>query len=563
MLGGVNERRVGNERAGAGWRSVDPSAEPGRATVMGLGRFGGGLGATKYLAGLGWDVVVTDLAGEAELAEPVAALAGEVRSGAVELRLDGHNVADFTDTDLVVANPAVPRPWENRYLRAAEAAGVRITTEMRMGLERLDPGGFAGGGGDEGDGAGEGAEATVGAAGPMVLAVTGTAGKSTTAAMAADALAGTGRRVALVGNIGRSLLDETLKRSALEFLVVEVSSAQLHWLGEGVGYGGARGWRPGVAAVTSFAPNHLDWHGELEHYHACKRRLIEPRRREWAGGGRSARGGAGGRPGVVVLGPGLEGWAASAVGERVGVGVGEGPRVVLVDDETVERVGRLATPGRHNRANAAAARAMVLAGLEMEAARRDGTRGANVAAGATVATDADVEAVDSALRGFAGLPHRLRLIHEGNGWRAYDDSKCTTPEGAALAVSAFEEAGEVGAERVVLIAGGYDKGVELGPMVAAAARCGAVLTIGATGERLAAAVNAAGGRARYVERLERAVEVGIGLVDEWRGGVVLLSPGCASWDQFVNYVERGEVFGEATERWVREETKRRRDEETE
>src|SRR5436305_1141575 len=98
-----------------------------RVTVMGLGRFGGGIGVTRFLAAQGADVLVTDTAPATDLADSVANISDLVDRGAVKLRLGEHNVSDFTATDLVVANPAVPKPWDNRFLRSAEAAGVPIT----------------------------------------------------------------------------------------------------------------------------------------------------------------------------------------------------------------------------------------------------------------------------------------------------------------------------------------------------------------------------------------------------------------------------------------------------
>src|SRR6266550_4399284 len=108
-----------------------------RVTVMGLGRFGGGLGVARFLAAQGADVLVTDQEPEEKLRDAVAKLRELIDTGAVRLRLGGHNVSDFTTCDLVVANPAVTRPWENRFLRAAGAAGIPITTEIELTVERL------------------------------------------------------------------------------------------------------------------------------------------------------------------------------------------------------------------------------------------------------------------------------------------------------------------------------------------------------------------------------------------------------------------------------------------
>ncbi|MCR9217918.1 MAG: UDP-N-acetylmuramoyl-L-alanine--D-glutamate ligase, partial [bacterium] len=85
-----------------------------RVTVMGLGRFGGGLAVTRFLVESGADVLVTDLADEDSLAKSLQSLRPLIDSGAVRLRLGEHNVSDFTTRDLIVANPAVPKPWANR-----------------------------------------------------------------------------------------------------------------------------------------------------------------------------------------------------------------------------------------------------------------------------------------------------------------------------------------------------------------------------------------------------------------------------------------------------------------
>jgi UDP-N-acetylmuramoylalanine--D-glutamate ligase len=124
--------------------------------------------------------------------------------------------------------------------------------------------------------------------------------------------------------------------------------------------------------------------------------------------------------------------------------------------------------------------------------------------------------------------------------RAFNDSKSTTPESAALAIAAFDEDGEVGARAVHLICGGYDKKVDLGPMVGPAAACASVSTIGATGPGLAAAICGAGGRAESCGTLD--VAVARALSRARPGEVVVLSPGCASWDQFAHFEARGEEF---------------------
>lgn len=433
-----------------------------RVTVMGLGRFGGGVGVTRHLVSRGADVLVTDLEPAEKLGESIARIDDLVHSGRVTLRLGEHNVSDFTTCDLVVANPAVARPWENRFLRAAEAAGIPITTEIQLAVEALP-------------------ERVV------VAAITGSAGKSTTSALVhhiLGAIAGSteGWRAHLGGNIGGSLLDRLESIRAGDVVVLELSSFQLHWL---------RGFGPDVAAVTNLDANHLDWHVTLEHYRASKLRILEGQR---AGS-------------VAVLGPGVRDWP-TARGVR---------RVELEPGASIDG---LLIPGAHNELNAA---------MALEVCRGVcGVKGIGFEEG--LAT--------RAARTFAGLPHRLRHVATIAGVRFYDDSKSTTPQATMLALDAFpDERERVFGGGVHLIAGGYDKGQDLAPIVLAAPELKGMYTIGVTGEWLA---KAAGTHALACGTLEVAMERVRERVGA--GDVVLLSPGCASWDQFENYEKRGERF---------------------
>jgi len=421
-----------------------------RAVVMGLGRFGGGAGAARWLAEQGADVLVTDLAGADQLASGLDAIADLVRSGTVTLRLGEHNVSDFTDADLVIANPGVPRPWENRFLRAAAAAGACVTTEIGLLVHRLP-------------------------ARTRTIGVTGTAGKSTTVSMVAHVLRAAGHPVHLGGNIGGSLLSELGRITPDAWVVLELSSAQLHWIA---------GWSPHVAIVTNVASNHVDWHGTQMHYEASKRRIVASQQ---AGD-------------AALLGPGAEGWALPEGVERLRPASTSGLHLRI--------------PGDHNVDNAAMAiGACERAGVDPGFARR-------------------------ALADFPGLPHRLQVVAEHDGVRFVNDSKSTTPEAAALAIHAFDPA------RVRLIAGGYDKRIDLSPLADAARACASVHPIGATAPDLAAATGAT-----PCDTLDAAFAAATALACE--GDVILLSPGCASWDQFANYEERGRRFEELTRAWTR------------
>jgi UDP-N-acetylmuramoylalanine--D-glutamate ligase len=212
----------------------------------------------------------------------------------------------------------------------------------------------------------------------------------------------------------------------------------------------------------------------------------------------------------------------------------------------------LSVPGAHNHANAQAAWAAV---RELGVPRSQ-------AAGA--------------LKEFAGLPHRLQFVAERDGVRYFNDSKCTTPGGAIVALEAFAP------RQAVIIVGGYDKGADFGKMGAAlAARAKAVIAMGATRDKIVAATQSAMSRSgiqpsqperplrrsRLPARQERsdragesakyarptilpAIELAPDLASAVaaarhlasRGDVVLLSPACASYDMFTNYEERGDLF---------------------
>lgn len=141
------------------------------------------------------------------------------------------------------------------------------------------------------------------------------------------------------------------------------------------------------------------------------------------------------------------------------------------------------------------------------------------------------------LRDFPGLPHRLQFVLEHNGVRYYNDSKCTTPEAAELAIRSFDP----GSAHIIL--GGYDKGSDLKPLAGfASEQCAGIYTIGVTGEVIRTAAEAASAAAEVVGCGDLDTAVRDAVKRAKPGQVVLLSPACASWDQFDNYERRGERF---------------------
>lgn len=423
-----------------------------RVVVMGLGRFGGGVGVSRFLVEQGAQVLVTDTASEEDLRQSVAQLVGLP----IRFRLGGHDEADFRDADLIVVNPAVD-PRGNRYLLAAADAGVSTTTEIRLAVERLNR--------------------------SRTIGITGTAGKSTTTAMIGHALieaCGEGR-VHVGGNLGGSLLPHLRTIAQDHWVVLELSSFMLETLGE---------WSPHIAVVTNLSDNHLDRHETMSAYAAAKQHILSHQ-----------------APGDhAVLGDSVASWASLT----------KGTVTIVASPCEID----LLIPGRHNRLNAGYARA------------------------ACLAAGVPAPAVELALRSFAGLPHRLQCVADHNGVRFFNDSKSTTPESARLALDVFEPG------TVHAILGGYDKKSDLAPFARyAAERCAAIYTIGQTGPAVAAAAHSVAGHCAIhpCGELDQAVRSAIEQAKA--GQVVLLSPACASWDQFEHFEARGRAFAEAVLRY--------------
>lgn len=448
---------------------ASPIADGMTVTVMGIGRFGGGAGVVRHLLDRGCRVIATDLLDEAALAEALVALRSHPAADRLELRLGRHETRDFTDTDLVVANPAVPRPSESVFLNAARERGVPITTEIRLAVDALPKRRFVG--------------------------VTGSSGKSSTASMIHHALEHLGVPTALGGNIGGSLLDEAPTIADRAWVVLELSSFMLHWLGED-----RRPWSPHLAVLTNLSPNHLDWHGDLPSYvraksgilaHRADARLLTAFHREHLNAAEIMAAAAG------------DWWTAPArETERHWDGI---------DAEAID----LKVLGSHQRRNARLALAAVKAILEIDA------------------IDHEREKLHRSLGEFAGLPHRLQLLPPMRGMssvRFVDDSKSTTPEATLLAIEALDDP-----SRVHLIAGGADKGVDLAAIRAQASSLAGLYAIGTVSTSLVE-----GEQSRLSGTLRQAIDDALPRLRP--GDTLLLSPGCASWDQFSDYRERGKAF---------------------
>lgn len=421
-----------------------------RVVVAGLGRFGGGTAVTRWLVEQGARVLVTDTASAEALEESL----GEISDlQGIEYRLGEHREEDFRSADLVVASPAVPP--QSKYLAAARAAGVPVSTEIRLFIERCPA---------------------------RIVGITGTKGKSTTTALLGLMLARR-HRTHVGGNIGKSLLATLPQIQKDDLVVLELSSFMLEYLEEAQ-------WSPHVAVVTMIAEDHIDRHGDFARYIEAKKNIVRFQK----------------PTDIAVLNETCPDFAKFAAAT---------PARVIAYGRNDARAFTLKLPGAHNQTNAQAAFA------------------------AAHALDVTWEDAQDAIRDFAGLPHRLELVHEHNGVKFYNDSIATIPIAAVTALESFPP------KTVLQIVGGYYKKVPLTPMYAPLIeRAKAVLCIGQAGDMIAGALEQSSktGGADIYRCGDLKTAMAIAKANASAGDVVLLSPGCASFGEFKNFQERGEIF---------------------
>ena len=376
---------------------------------------------------------------------------------------------------------------------------------------------------------------------PQVLAITGTNGKTTTAAMTALLVERAGRRVALAGNIGPTMLDTLAaaldgdEAQCPEVWVLELSSFQL---------AGVRDFEPSAAALLNLSQDHLDWHGTMADYAAAKARIFgreallvinrdDPQVEALVPAPTPAKGRVKVSP-RSVLRFGLDApRRAGDFGLVVENGMAWLVRALPIDDSFKARKGdeaaeihlqrlmpadALRLRGRHNAANALAALALA------------------------TAIGCPLAPMLHGLREYAGEPHRLQPVGRVGEVEAYDDSKGTNVGATVAALNGL--GADKAPARLIVILGGDGKGQDFKPLAAPLARhARAVATIG----RDAAAVEA------VIEGLPIQRHATLEAAVAWcfeqaqSGDAVLLSPACASLDMFKNYAHRAEVFVQAVQ----------------
>ena len=335
-----------------------------------------------------------------------------------------------------------------------------------------------------------------------ILSVTGSDGKTTTTTLIAKLLEAAGKKVYVGGNIGRPLLDQAEKMAPSDYAVLELSSFQLMTLRKS----------PQIAVVTNLAPNHLDIHKDMDEYVAAKENIFRYQTPE----------------DTIVLNwdnDYTRAFAEKAKGQvqrfsrlqRLETGVCCQDGVIFRDGQPMLRREEILLPGEHNVENYMAAICAV-EGLVPDAAVRE------------------------VARGFGGVEHRIELVREKDGVRYYNDSIASSPSRTIAGLRSFSE-------KVILIAGGYDKHIPydvLGPEIVQHVK--RLVLTGATAEKIRAAVLVAPDYRPGMPEIEQhdsfAEAVRAAAAAAESGDVVLLSPASASFDQFKNFMQRGDAFKE-------------------
>ena len=330
-----------------------------------------------------------------------------------------------------------------------------------------------------------------------ILAITGSDGKTTTTTLVSEMLKAAGKTVWVGGNIGTPLLPRVREMRASDFAVVELSSFQLMDMKRS----------PHVAVVTNLAPNHLDVHKDMEEYVEAKKNIFRFQ----------------GKDDILIVNADneitapLRGNGATKTFSRQG----KNANVMLAGD-TICRDGQpvldkkdILIPGEHNVENYMAA----------------------IAAVQGLVGDKTIRQV---AKTFGGVEHRIELVRIKDGVRFYNDSIASSPSRTIAGLRSFPE-------KVLLIAGGYDKHIPydvLGPEI-----CSHVKKLylgGATGQKIRAAVENCPeykpGAPEIVDCGDFASAVKAAAAGAVSGDVVLMSPASAAFDQFKNFMVRGEFF---------------------
>lgn len=451
-----------------------PPASMPLAHIIGLGQ--SGIAAARLLHRQGWQVCISDSSTGATLRDRQQQLQAEGMAVLLGYRFDLTTLAAQGQSrpDRLVISPGVP--WQLPSLVEARNQGIEMFGEMELAWRSLHPYPWVG--------------------------ITGTNGKTTTTALTAAIFQAAGLAAPACGNIGYSACDLALSGQPLDWVIAEISSYQLE---------SAPAIAPRIGVWTTFTPDHLNRHGNLECYREVKALLLQQSAQQilnaddpylrqmlcdrWPHAWWTSTSGPAHLPGGLERGVYLE------------------ANTVMVQGQPLLEAHTLRMPGDHNRQNLLMAVTVAhLAGIHPSA-------------------------IAQAIANFPGVPHRLEHLLTWRGIDFINDSKATNYDAAQTGLAAVKGP-------VILIAGGDPKiGDDQSWIETIHAKAAAVLLIGAAAPSFAQRLE----QTHYtqheiVETLDRAVLRAATLAEKHQAAVVLLSPACASYDQYANFEQRGDHF---------------------
>ncbi len=463
-----------------------------RITVMGIGLHGGGVGIIKFLAAQGAKVLATDSRSANELKESLEILKGLP----VEYVLGRHRLKDFTETDMVIKNPAVRE--DSEFLKAASDKNVTIESDIGIFLE-LCP--------------------------APIIGVTGTKGKSTTAALLAQILGSHFPQVILAGNIRSSVLEKLPEITKDTVVVLELSSWQL---------ADAQNHKksPYVAVITNILADHLNRYATFQDYIEDKKLIFKFQKdKDYLF--------------LNYMSPILKEISHEVI-SRIYFYSADGESLLKDDLPQLNQKARLGAYRKGRKIYYGAAKEEICSLRDIKLIGEHNL--SNVLAAISVADLYNVprEKIKMILRQFKGLEGRLQMVNRIAGIRYINDTTATTPDAAMAALEAVTEQMKMENKKggIVLIAGGADKNIdfkELGKAIIQKCKTVILLEGTATG-KLEKEIE---GRIpiKKTDSMKKAVLLAAKAAEA--GDIVLLSPGCASFGLFRHEFERGKFFNEA------------------
>ncbi|GMB08553.1 UDP-N-acetylmuramoylalanine--D-glutamate ligase [Thermolongibacillus altinsuensis] len=330
-----------------------------------------------------------------------------------------------------------------------------------------------------------------------IIGITGSNGKTTTTTLIYEMLQAAKRRPLIAGNIGTVACEVAKNTRDDQVMVMELSSFQLM---------GTIEFRPHIAVLLNIFDAHLDYHGTKEAYAAAKGNIFKNQTEsDYAIVNADDE---------LVMKLAEDGHATKvffSTTKQLNKGAYIKDEAIYFNNEKVIDISQIALRGKHNLENILAA---------ISAAKLAG---------------ADNDAIQHVLTTFTGVAHRLQFVADINGRKFYNDSKATNILATQKALSAFEN------ERVILLAGGLDRGNEFDELIPYLKHVKAMITFGQTASKLERVAREAGIETiKRVDNVEQAAFVAYELSE--RGDIILLSPACASWDQYKTFEQRGDMF---------------------